>query len=97
MADIGVFFLMMEEDKDYTSIEAKIFQFTYKATGQQLRFWAWKGDYLNLGVSAELGIGSLTPQWIVDKEKLILPMSLRLEDKEGNTLMITIRIKVNGG
>ncbi|MCT4687911.1 DUF4474 domain-containing protein [Vallitalea sp.] len=118
-ADIGAFFLMMEEDKKYkgvyhadfdcwqqyggynslydvvfdlgTSMETAKFQFTHKS--QELRFWAWKGDYVNLGSGAELGIykrleafGSSTPHWLVDKD-LALPMSLKLEDNKGNTLI----------
>lgn len=48
--------------------------------------WAWKGDYINLGTEAELGIyygGG--PQWLVNK-RLALPMSLTLKYK-GSTII----------
>ena len=37
-----------------TSMERAYFPFYY--CGEELIFWAWKGDYLNLGMGAELGI-----------------------------------------
>lgn len=37
-----------------TSMEAHPFPFYYK--GQGYTIWAWKGDYINLGAGAELGI-----------------------------------------
>lgn len=41
-------------------------------------FWAWKGDYINLGAGAELGIyKKVGIHWIVDKS-LALPMSMKL-------------------
>jgi RHS repeat-associated protein len=70
---------------DYaTSMQAKYFDFSYN--GQDYRFWAWKGDYLNLGAGAELGIyvnsnwqigGNEIDHWLVDTS-LALPMSMTL-------------------
>ena len=37
-----------------TSMQAKYFDFSYG--GRSYRLWAWKGDYINLGAGAELGI-----------------------------------------
>lgn len=31
-------------------------RFTFKAGGEEYAIWAWRGDYLNLGAGAELGI-----------------------------------------
>ena len=48
--------------------------------------WAWKGDYVNLGAGAELGIyygGG--PQWFVNKD-LAMPMSLTLKYKGSNII-----------
>jgi len=57
---------------------ASIYPFTHG--GQDYRFWAWKGDYINLGAGAELGIyyKSLIPgHWGVD-QGLALKMSMTL-------------------
>ncbi|WP_442945430.1 RHS repeat-associated core domain-containing protein [Oceanirhabdus sp. W0125-5] len=74
-----------------SSMDKAKFQFEYK--GQDLIFWAWKGDYINLGAGAELGIyrrleimGFLTPHWLVD-QSLALPMSLTLKDNNENTII----------
>ncbi len=61
--------------------------------------WAWKGDYINLGAGAELGIYSnmssiagkkvtcpFASQWLVDT-KLAMKMSMKLIDSEGNTII----------
>jgi hypothetical protein len=52
-------------------------------------FWAWKGDYINLGAGAELGIykrwDSVPDIWIVDKD-LAMKMSLKLVYK-GTTII----------
>jgi len=74
--------------------------FDFVLNNRKYRIWAWKGDYMNLGAGAEMGIYSnetempfvgteiSTPvedQWLVDK-KLALKMSLVLKDKEGNLI-----------
>jgi RHS repeat-associated protein len=73
-----------------TSMKAYLFDFSHE--DQYLAFWVWKGDYLNLGAGAELGIyknltisGSSTPHWLVDTN-LALPMSMTLTDKNGNLI-----------
>ena len=73
-----------------TSMKAQAFEFTYD--GQDYRFWAWKGDYLNLGAGAELGIYTRlnvlnheTDHWLVDTN-LALPMTMNLTDKNGNLI-----------
>ena len=76
---------------DYaTSMKAQPFQFTYN--DQYYRFWAWKGDYLNLGAGAELGIytrmsvfGEQTDHWLVDTS-LALPMTMTLSDDNENLI-----------
>ena len=57
--------------------------FTYN--NENYIFWAWKGDYINLGAGAELGIyyGGLEKDfshWKVDKS-LVMSMSLNLSHK----------------
>jgi hypothetical protein len=57
--------------------------FTYN--NENYIFWAWKGDYINLGAGAELGIyyGGLSKDfshWKVDKS-LAMSMSLNLSHK----------------
>ena len=62
-----------------TSMEPAKFPFSYN--GQQYMIWAWKGDYINLGAGAELGIyygGG--PHWLVDKN-LAMQMQLYLSYK----------------
>jgi RHS repeat-associated protein len=65
-----------------TSMDKAKSQFAYN--GIQYILWAWKGDYLNLGAGAEMGIykqlvinGIKTNQWIVDRT-LAMPMTLKL-------------------
>ena len=60
-----------------TSMKSKKFPFSYAAKSYML--WAWKGDYINLGAGAELGIyyGG-NPHWLVDK-KLAMDMTLKLK------------------
>ena len=60
-------------------------EFTYN--GENWIFWAWKGDYLNLGAGAELGIynrlcidGHKTPQWSAATSHA-MKMELRLTYK----------------
>ena len=70
------------------------------SSGRKYILWAWKGDYLNLGAGAELGIYSnesgiagkidvKSPHndiWLVDTN-LAMKMTLTLKDKKGNTLI----------
>ena len=65
-----------------TSMDTAKFQFSYD--GKDYIFWAWKGDYLNLGAGAEMGIytrmvviGTPTEHWLVD-QSLAMPMTLTL-------------------
>lgn len=62
-----------------TSMASAKFPFTYNGKGYIL--WAWKGDYLNLGAGAELGIyyGG-EPHWLVDTS-LAMEMHLMLHYK----------------
>ena len=60
-----------------TSMKNQKFPFVY--SGKKYILWVWKGDYLNLGAGAELGIyygGG--PHWFVDRN-LAMPMSLTLK------------------
>ena len=60
-----------------TSMKRAKFPFNYNK--KSYIFWEWKGDYLNLGAGAELGIyygGG--PHWLVD-QKLALKMTLTLK------------------
>ena len=76
---------------DYgTDMKTQPFDFTYE--DQDYRFWAWKGDYLNLGAGAELGLykrlsvlGNQTDHWLVDTN-IALPMTLTLTDNKGNLI-----------
>ena len=76
---------------DYaTSMNNAIFEFS--SGEENYRLWAWKGDYLNLGAGAEMGIykqleivGYDTPQWLVDRD-LSMHMTLDLEYK-GETII----------
>jgi RHS repeat-associated protein len=68
-----------------TTMKAVKFPFTCSANGKEYIFWAWKGDYLNLGAGAELGfykrlvIGDYkTDHWIVD-QNFKFKMSMRLK------------------
>ena len=68
-----------------TSMKTRHFTFSY--SGKQYRFWMWKGDYINLGAGAELGIyyyGALG-HWLVDQSKA-QGMSIKLIYK-GNTIV----------
>ena len=51
------------------------------------RFWAWKGDYINLGAGAELGIyvGN-GPHLFVDKS-VAMPMQMWLNDRNGTNII----------
>jgi len=61
-----------------TSMAKEKFQFT--SGGQELMLWAWKGDYVNLGAGAELGIyyGGAGGHWLVDKS-LAMKMAMFVE------------------
>lgn len=68
-----------------TSMDKAKFQFSYD--NKEYIFWAWKGDYLNLGAGAEMGIysrmvvnGKPKDHWIVD-QSLAMPMTLTLDYK----------------
>ena len=60
-----------------TSMGAAKFEFSYN--NQSYIIWAWKGDYINLGAGAELGIyyGEQYGHWLVDKN-LAMPMTMYL-------------------
>jgi len=68
-------------------------RFNFSVGDQEFAIWAWKGDYLNLGAGAELGIytrfapgGVETPHWLVDTS-LAMPMTLTLTDSNGNIIL----------
>ena len=62
--------------------------FTYN--GKNYILWAWKGDYINLGAGAELGIYydglSKNSHWKVDKS-LAMPMTLTLKHRTKGTIV----------
>ena len=61
-------------------------KFPFDCNGKSYVLWAWKGNYINLGAGAELGIyygGS--PHWVVDKN-LAQDMSMVLKYK-GNKII----------
>ena len=67
-----------------TSMSTDSFTFTYD--GVEYIIWVWKGDYINFGAGAELGIyygGG--PLWLVDTS-LAMPMSLSLS-LNGNSII----------
>ncbi|MCL1917958.1 MAG: hypothetical protein FWG14_06535 [Peptococcaceae bacterium] len=74
---------------DYgTSMDRKFFQFT--SGGKEYRLWAWKGDYLNLGAGAEMGIYKQAMEgsdihWLVD-QSLAMHMTLTLK-LDGKTII----------
>lgn len=81
-----------------TSMDKEKFQFT--SGGREYMFWAWKGNYLNLGAGAELGIYSnksgilgeidvTSPNnshWLVDTN-LAMTMKLTLNYKNGSNII----------
>jgi len=86
-----VFYYATSMDKDF---------FQFNSGGIEYRLWAWKGDYLNLGAGAEMGIykqmnvaGYSTPQWLVDPS-LSMHMTLQLQYK-GNTIINWDPVKDN--
>ena len=61
-------------------------RFEFVSNGEEYCIWMWKGDYINLGAGAEMGIyygGG--PHWFVDTE-LATPMSMSLE-YNGSTII----------
>ena len=61
-----------------TSMNREKYQFSYD--NEDYIIWVWKGDYLNLGAGAEMGIyrrAGETNHWIVD-HNLEMPMTLKL-------------------
>ena len=60
-----------------TSCVAENFEFAYN--GEKYVIWVWKGDYINMGAGAEMGIYTGgEPHWRVDKS-LAMYMSMQLE------------------
>ena len=66
-------------------------KFPFYSGNKEYIFWAWKGDYLNLGAGAELGLYSRlilqnkkTGHWIAET-KLAMKMSMKLKYK-GKTI-----------
>ena len=67
-----------------TSCVPAKFRFTY--SGQEYVIWAWKGDYINMGAGAEMGIYTGGgPHWRVDKN-LAMPMWVWLK-YDGKTIV----------
>jgi hypothetical protein len=66
---------------DITGAGADSREFTFKVGGETYKLWAWKGDYVNLGAGAEIGIykqgGMGDFQWDA-KPELAMPMELKL-------------------
>ena len=63
-------------------------KFPFFSGNKEYIFWAWKGDYLNLGAGAELGIysklvirGKSIGHWVAET-KSALPMSMTLKYKK---------------
>lgn len=57
-------------------------QISFQYNNEKYLFWFWKGDYINLGAGAELGIyygGG--PHWLIDTS---LAMTMTLSLKKGN-------------
>lgn len=64
-------------------------KFPFGYDGNEYILWAWKGDYLNLGAGAEMGIYDRmgdTEHWLVKREPS-MPMTLTLAQNEGNTIV----------
>ena len=67
-----------------TSMETA--QFDFSCNGENYILWAWKGDYINLGAGAELGIyygGG--PHWLVEKS-LAMPMTISVDYNKSNII-----------
>lgn len=62
-------------------------KYEFSTSSGEYIVWIWKGDYLNLGAGAEIGIyKGGGPWWGCDIEDA-MPMTLRVEDKEGNLII----------
>jgi len=68
-------------------------KFEFKSGGTDFMIWAWKGNYLNLGAGAELGIYYHKVDSIINSlwewecgTQYKLPMTLRLLDKYDNEI-----------
>ena len=62
-------------------------KFPFKYGNKEYIFWAWKGNYINLGAGAELGIYTGgEPHWFVDKS-LAMEMSMALYYKGKNIIV----------
>jgi len=67
-----------------SSMLPKISEFS--ASGVNFRLWMWKGDYLNLGAGAEIGIYYGGPlHWLTGTD-YAMPMTLGLYDNKGNMI-----------
>lgn len=73
-----------------TSMDKRRYEFSVGDSDYVL--WAWKGDYINLGAGAELGIyqrktvlGFKTGQWDSQPERA-MPMTLRLSYTNGKNI-----------
>lgn len=73
-----------------TSMDKRRYEFSVGDSDYIL--WAWKGDYINLGAGAELGIyqrktvlGFKTGQWDSQPERA-MPMTLRLSYTNGKNI-----------
>jgi hypothetical protein len=74
-----------------TSMDRERLAFSYD--GEDYVFWAWRGDYTNLGAGAELGVyrrhvadGRPTAHWDADKG-LAMPMTLRVKTTGGDSVL----------
>ncbi|MCL2012526.1 MAG: DUF4474 domain-containing protein [Cystobacterineae bacterium] len=71
-----------------TSMQRDKFEFEHD--GEKVMLWAWKGDYINLGAGAELGIYTQSKEgsdhWI-STEDHELDMQMTLKDKDGKTII----------
>ncbi len=71
-----------------TSMRREKFDYKVGEKGNEKEYivWLWKGDYLNLGAGAEIGIYTGgEPHWLSDVDNA-MPMTLSLRDKEGNSI-----------
>ena len=65
----------------------------FKSAGTNYILWGWKGNYLNLGAGAELGIYYGGPNhWYADKN-LKMKMFMKLMDKKTGKIIISHNAK----
>ncbi|MBE7024223.1 MAG: DUF4474 domain-containing protein [Clostridia bacterium] len=72
---------------DFTGTTMDVAKFPFEHEGEDYIFWAWKGDYINLGAGAEMGIyygGG--PHWKADRA-LAFPMALNLRHNTYGTVV----------